>query len=93
MVEGEKQTVYITTVHHKHGEDTWVNATEAGAKEALYEYVKEWWDELWEDICYEDAPPIPEDRDAAIAAYFKKWKDESDLEPEWYESGAQEVGP
>ena len=80
--------VFVVTIHHKHGEDLRVQATEEGARNAILEYVKEFWSE-WQDADEgdDDYSPIPEDREEAISEYFSLAE-----ESEYYEIDELPVG-
>lgn len=64
--EGEKEVVWVAFIEHRHGSDFWVNRSEEGSIDALYEYVNQWWDGegLEGDI-------TAFDKRAAIEAYFE----------------------
>lgn len=86
------QKVFLVVVHHKHGEDTYINATRDGATDALYEYAVSWWGDAFDR---EGDPPAPtvdstDDKWEAITAYFERMEECGD---EWYEFGEWEVGP
>lgn len=68
--DGWHHTVHVLMIDHD-GIDSSVHRTEAGAWDALYEYVTEWW-----DTEHRDGTPIPTDRNAAIDAYFEHVDDE-----------------
>lgn len=59
--------VFVLQVSHRFGLDVWAAQSFEAAREALYEYVAEYWDEATDET---DAP-IPEDHDKAIEAYFE----------------------
>jgi len=62
-------TVWVLTVEHKHGHDTSVHSTPAGADARLLDYVQTWWDRrVFDDDG--NPMPIPADPDEAIEAYF-----------------------
>jgi hypothetical protein len=58
------KTVYVVTIEHRHGIDTYVCATNEGAWKQLHDYVKEWWES--------EAVPgeIPEHPPEAVRDYF-----------------------
>lgn len=58
----ETETVFIVTVEHKHGTDSWAHRTFEGAIASLAEYCREWW-------AGEDDPP--EDDEQCIKDYFE----------------------
>jgi hypothetical protein len=60
----EKPTVYVATLTTKHGVDISVHRSEAGAEEAVHEYVSYWWDEEMGEA------EMPADHKAAVDAYF-----------------------
>ena len=66
------KTVTVVTIEHRHGTDTYVCATNAGAWKMLREYVAEWWET--------EAVPgkIPKHAVDAVNAYF------SHLDTEFY---------
>jgi hypothetical protein len=71
-------TIEVWSLHisHKHGDDVTVHASEDAANEALLGYVRDYWEQ-------EDVPGVmPDERDAAIRAYFDHVEGESaDLKP------------
>lgn len=67
--------VYVLIIDHDHGTDVNVYATDELAKEALYEYVQEWWGDVSANAGY--PKDCPDNAAEAIAMYFE---DNS----EWY---------
>lgn len=65
----QPETVWLLTIDHRHGTDTFVHKTEDGAKATLVCYVEDWWSEQCGDL------EIPDD-DVAITAYFDAAGDE-----------------
>lgn len=63
--------VWTVTIAHRHGDNLYINATEAGAKAALLGYV----DENWRAEMRGEEPPA--DPDERISAYFDGVDDES----------------
>lgn len=59
-----KQVVYLLGIEHKHGTDFSVYSTEAGALQALWDYV----DDNWSREA--DGKPAPEGEQAKLEAYF-----------------------
>ena len=57
--------IYIATIEHKHGTNTYAARSESGLFEAIDEYVREWWDDEMAD---EIMPNNLQDR---IDAYFE----------------------
>lgn len=91
--------VYLIHVSHRHGSNIYLNATEAGARRELLEYVKECWGEVFDEEGFagDDGTDTgwkpkknfdPGRPDDMIAAYFEN-NDEEFIE----EEGWQEVGP
>lgn len=78
----QREHVHVLTLTTRHSTDNEVYRTEEDALTGLHEYVLGYWDEevngRWAEDGAEDIP-VPEDRDAAIAAYFEKVQDESYL--------------
>lgn len=70
-------TVWVLTVDHRHGRDTWVHATEEGAFGHLADYVSDWWTEL---VGRNDRVELPDEAPAdtreAINTYFETVGDE-----------------
>lgn len=63
-------TVWFLSIEHKHGSDTTIHASEAGARACLATYCREWWEEVApEDADGEPMSP-PEQDDDVIRAYF-----------------------
>ena len=48
------------------GVNSYVAISEDALRDEVFEYVKEWWLEEFDDL------PLPQDRDQAIEAYFEK---------------------
>jgi hypothetical protein len=59
------KTVVVTAITYKHGTDHLVNKTRAGATQALFEYVLEWWENVMENL------PMPKSKTKAIEMYFE----------------------
>lgn len=72
QLEAANETVWVLTIIHPHGEDTWVRRTAEAVEKILLDYVTEWWEKEKGDI--DEMPEEPSDR---IGAYFE------DLD-EWY---------
>lgn len=68
----EDKIVYVLIIHFRHGEDTYVYDTEDKANDAIFEYVKEWWNEETEAI----NGNIPKDKTEAIKLYFEVMEEE-----------------
>ena len=66
----QKQTLFITTISHRHGTNVYANTTEAGAYNTIDQYVQEWW---IEDKHNNPLPPEMFDR---IQQYFETADDE-----------------
>ena len=78
--------VHVATIRHQHGTDLYIHATSDGCDEAVLEYVKESWTEVFgPDV------DIPEDREEAIKAYFQRRLD--DEEEEYLDREVREVKP
>lgn len=66
--------VWVLTIDHRHGSDTTVHRSEAGARKWLAGYVREWWDDA---VVRGGAPAEPpEDDDEAVELYFDTVTDE-----------------
>ena len=61
--------VWVITVEHRHGSDTWVRKSENGAISSLAAYVSEWWSETGQS-------DMPTDAAEAIEKYFALVSDE-----------------
>ena len=73
------KNVWVLVIDHEHGTNISAHATEDGAKYALYEYCREWWD----DAISEQYGKLADlSRDAAIDAYFDCHN--TCLDSEWY---------
>ena len=59
--------VWVLLINHRHGSNICVHVTEEGAKKALYEYCREWWDDA---ISEQYGKPEELGRDELIDAYF-----------------------
>lgn len=46
MGDATIEKVWVLTIDHKYGTDTYVKRTEVGAKRELLSYVDRWWDEI-----------------------------------------------
>ena len=65
--------LFILQISHKHGEDLSLHTTEDKAKDALYEYCCQWWDE-WGELPWDDENGSGchlMNRDEAIEMYFE----------------------
>ena len=60
-----KETLILLEVTHRHGNDFSLHRSEAGARNDLYSYVVQWWEEWMGDA------PLPNDDEVAIDAYFE----------------------
>lgn len=76
----DELTVYILSIDHKHGTNTYSHRTAEGAHRSLVSYVTEFWD-TWVNA------PMPADDDEMIELYFDQasgeesyWVDEITLE-------------
>lgn len=67
-------TVWVLSIHHRHGTNLYANLTEDGAKNELLGYVEENWHEIAERT--DNSTEIPTDRDEAIKIYFELQGDE-----------------
>ena len=56
--------LFIATIDHKNGVNTYISTTERGLTKQIDSYVKEWWES--EDLGF----PMPEDMDDRIDQYF-----------------------
>lgn len=73
----QDDTVWVLTIDHRHGQDTWVHLTEDGARGTLVNYVCEWWSELTGRNAHADLPEqAPADDQEAINTYFEWVGDE-----------------
>lgn len=70
--------VVVLSIWHRHGTNVYVAETEELARELLYVYVKQWWDDIGspKDGAPEDCP---KDKEQAINIYFSEFgrEDES----------------
>lgn len=82
----ETVNVWVLRIEHRHGADVVVFATEEAALNSLWMYVQTWWAE---EMCRYELVPMPEDRGAAIDAYFEEMSGK--LGREFYELTEQEV--
>lgn len=44
-----QEEVFVLSISHRHGEDHWVHRTEDGAWNSLTAYVRECWDEVFDE--------------------------------------------
>lgn len=56
--------VFVLTIEHKHGSDSWVATDQDALTGCLYDFVSSWWEQELGDI------PMPDDHDEAIQQYF-----------------------
>ncbi|MBU8838953.1 MULTISPECIES: hypothetical protein [Mycobacteriaceae] len=84
--------VWVLSIHHRHGEDTTVHASEPAARDALAGYVVQCWPEVagteysGSDGQLRRVPQeLPADPDQAIATYFEASPDE------WFDLQQQQV--
>ena len=75
----EIRAVWILVIDNKYGTHTSAHRSEEGAKQALYAYCTEWWDE---GIDEQYGLLASMNRDDAIDAYFDAWSHAFDAE--WY---------
>lgn len=63
-------TIWVLVIEHRHGANTYVHKTEAGAQQSLRAYVDDnWAQEL-------GTRPVPDDEEDMIAEYFERVDDE-----------------
>lgn len=84
--------VWVLSIHHRHGEDTTVHASESAARDALAGYVVQCWPEVagteysGSDGQLRRVPQeLPADPGQAIATYFEASPDE------WFDLQQQQV--
>lgn len=77
------QKVWVTHIHHRHGDDLFAHGSKEGALNHLETYCREWW--KYEGI----AGHIPDQREELIERYFERMLDFN----EWYEMEECEVQP
>lgn len=65
--------VTVTAIEHKHGTNLSAHLTSEGARDGVYGFAAEWWQE-------DEMGPIPDDREETIAVYFEENGDESWIE-------------
>jgi hypothetical protein len=66
--------VWVLTIEHRHGQETFVCKTEAVAWKTLANYVDEWWDqEIGLDV------RRPKKDETAISRYFDKSNEQYEL--------------
>lgn len=70
-----KDSLWVATVEHKHGSESWVCLTREGAYAALADFVRDWWDEEVSKG-FEEGRECPEDDATAVEAYFDHVTDE-----------------
>ena len=66
--------LFLATVEHRHGTDTYHAWSSDELVKQLYGYVQQWWEEVFEDVT-ED--PIPDDPQVAVDNYFNNNEGES----------------
>lgn len=69
-------TVWLLSIEHRHGVNYSAHITESGAERGLLSHVAEWWDDEMQRRLGDDLPPMPEEPQEAIAAYFAEIEDE-----------------
>jgi hypothetical protein len=74
MDEKDREVV-VLVIEHRHDRNIHVHETEARAYDELYDFVKDYWNEMPEAI-----GEIPEDRDLAIRIYFEEKDGEESYE-------------
>lgn len=71
--------VYVAVIHHRHGEDVYVEANENALMDAVADFATSSWDEV-----EEDAGPLPSRRQDILDGYFTR-------EDEWFDTYEREV--
>jgi ElaB/YqjD/DUF883 family membrane-anchored ribosome-binding protein len=66
--------LFLAIVDHRHGTDVFHAWDSDRLKHDLYQYVREWWHERFDD---ETEDPLPEDQQEAIDSYFNDNEQES----------------
>lgn len=66
-----KIKIYIATICHRHGVNSYCNHDYVAYIEELYDYVVEWWNDTCEGLA------IPANRKEAIDEYFRNSPDET----------------
>ena len=72
--------VWITVISHRHGTNVYANATELGARDALFAYVVQEW--APEGLFEKHGPIDNLSTDRAIELYFEEMQDQEDWEVE-----------
>lgn len=78
----DAKMIYVLTIEHKHGHDTWAHRTPEGARASLLNYAIEYWASEVGDA------PKPIDPDALIQQYFEATNGQ-----EWWSIDQVEVLP
>ena len=86
--------VKLTQITHQYGVSAYVNKTDDGATRVLYGFVREWWDDLSDDVqqaTREGVPPPCRYPGAAVAQqYIDVYFDNHDIDT--YEITTPTVG-
>ena len=74
-VVGDKEQVevFVLSISHRHGEDYWVHRTEDGAWNSLATWVRECWDEVFD----EDEPIDRVTDEDIVDSYFDRRQGET----------------
>jgi hypothetical protein len=73
-------TVFVLVIEHREGQDITVHQTDAGAKDYLAAYCREWWSESSDD-------PMPGILDDLIASYFEGSNERWSITQCWVREG------
>jgi hypothetical protein len=60
-------TVWVLMIEHEHGTSVWVRRTSKAAREQLYQWVLQWWDEELPE------KTMPRDKAVAVEEYFNSF--------------------
>lgn len=69
--QGKTDHIWVLTILHRHGTETFACKDEGVARRQLYGYVEDGWEDAFGD------EPIPEESDVAIDDYFEGNEKES----------------
>jgi hypothetical protein len=67
------KTVHVLSIEHRHGTTLTAHTSDTRATKALFQYVREYWDESGPG---REGETIPKDQDEAIDAYFHEHPEE-----------------
>lgn len=85
LIDGDTDCLFVLMIEHRHGTDLWVHQTEAGARQSLVAWCREWWNIEMHGRFKEPGAgpenmetwgPAPDDDDKLMATYFEAVEDE-----------------